>query len=323
MNKETINKIRLGLFVVGATVFFVVAMYFIGKKENMFGPTFSIGAVFNNVSGLQGGNNVRFSGIDVGTVKNLVILSDTSIRVDMIIEEDIRQYIKVDAIASIGTDGLMGNKLVNISHGSPDAKVIEEFALLPTLDVLDADVIMRRLEQTNTNAAIITEELVEIARKINSGEGIIGNLLTDTTLAWNVNEAIVNIKLMSDKTNELVGSLAKSIDQIILGEGTMSALLMDTVLAENMQRTVKEIMAASEKTEKITEELKGLMERINRGEGVAGRLLADTATATSLENSLKHIEEGSKAFSENMEALKHNFLFRRYFKKQDKGKVNE
>ena len=115
MAKETSKNIRLGIFVLAGTAFLIVALYFIGNKQNLFGSTFKISAQFNNVNGLMIGNNVRFSGIDVGTVESVEIINDSMVNVVMIIEKDVQKFIRKNAVASVGTDGLMGNKLVNIN----------------------------------------------------------------------------------------------------------------------------------------------------------------------------------------------------------------
>src|SRR5690349_12707063 len=126
MAKEVSKNIRLGVFVLLGTILLIAALYLIGNNHNLFGNTFRISAEFYNVNGLMPGNNVRFSGIDVGTVESVEIVSDSSVRVVMVIEQDIRKYIRKNAVASIGTDGLMGNKLVNINSSDEDAEPIEE-----------------------------------------------------------------------------------------------------------------------------------------------------------------------------------------------------
>src|SRR4051812_28244697 len=114
MEKETGYRIRLGIFVSIGVALLIVTIYVIGKKQNLFGTTFKVSGIFHNVSGLQVGSNVRFSGISIGTVENIEIITDSTVRVDMILEEKTRKFIKKDAKASIGSEGLMGNKIVNI-----------------------------------------------------------------------------------------------------------------------------------------------------------------------------------------------------------------
>lgn len=322
MEKEKLQKIRLGLFVIAGTTLFVTSMYFIGDKQELFGSTFQINAIFSNVNGLQKGNNVRFSGIDVGTVKNIKIQNDTSIMVIMIIREDVREFIKKDAVAMIGTDGLMGNKLINIKPESISSQVVVvvvvEGDTLSTYQGSDTDQMLKRLERTNTNIVMITNSLVGIIKEIEEGKGTIGKLVTDTSLAQNIDETLLNLKESSKKTTKILKSIEENIQHINLGEGTVGSLLMDTVFASNVEGMIKELMIASSNTKEITEEIQELIINIKKGQGIVGSIIADSTLARNLEKSVENIQLGSEAFNENMEALKHNFLFRGYFKRQEK-----
>jgi phospholipid/cholesterol/gamma-HCH transport system substrate-binding protein len=318
MGKEIFVKIRLGLFVTIGTLLLISAMYFIGDKQNLFGSTFEIRAVFNNVNGLQKGNNVRYSGIDVGTVKSVTILNDTTIEVTMVIEEKVKRCVKQDAMATLGTDGLMGNKLINISPGSPMAEIINELDVLHSINELDADEMLRRLEETNNNIAIMSSSLVTIIKKVNDGEGSIGKLLNDTTLAHDVSKTLANLRALSSKTVKISSVIEENISKINLEKGTIGTLLTDTLFATNLSQTIADIQKVSSNTEQITQELKTMITNVKEGEGTAGLLLKDSTLSNNLEKSLDNLQQGSKAFNENMEALKHNFLLRRYFRKKVK-----
>ena len=89
-------KIRLGLFVAGGLALFVIAIFIIGKQKNLFNPVFKLTTTFYNVSGLQVGNNIRFSGINVGTVDNIRIINDSTVKVEMSIKKNVNQFIKSD-----------------------------------------------------------------------------------------------------------------------------------------------------------------------------------------------------------------------------------
>lgn len=319
MEKETINKIRLGLLVTIGIVIFVSAMYFIGDKQHLFGSTIRIYGVFNNVSGLQRGNNVRFAGIDVGTVRGIEILSDTTVKVEMVIERRVREFIKTDAIAIIGTDGLMGSKIVNIGLGSADAKPVVEGAVLSTFEVFNTDAVLRTLAKTNVNVAIVADNLAEAIQKMNTGKGTIGKLMNDTTLAYNLSEILENVRALSEHAREISGSVNRTLAKMDLENRIEGSVLTDTALAGELRQTVHDLTVAGANAEVITRDLREIVDQVNRGEGTAGRLLTDTAVSAALERSLLEIEEGAKGFNENMEALKHNILFRGYFKKQEKA----
>lgn len=323
MEKETVNKIRLGLLVTIGTIIFVLAMYFIGDKQHLFGSNIRIYAVFNNVSGLQRGNNVRFAGIDVGTVRGIDILSDTAVKVEMVIDRKVQEFIKTDAVAIIGTDGLMGNKIINIGLGSAGAKSVEEGAVLSTFEVFNTDAVLRTLAKTNVNVAIVADNLAEAIQKMNTGKGTIGKLMNDTTLAYNLSEILENVRALSEHAREISGSVNRTLAKMDLENRIEGSVLTDTALAGELRQTVHDLREAGANAEAITEDLREIVDQVNRGEGTAGRLLTDTAVSAALERSLLEIEEGARGFNENMEALKHNILLRGYFKKQEKAREKE
>jgi len=201
MKKDKGFKWKLGMFVTIGIVLIIGAFYVIGRQSNLFGKTFHVMTVFNNVGGLTVGNNVQFSGINVGTVKNIVLITDTSVMVDMVIEEDVRKFIKKDAIATIGSEGLMGNKIITILPGR-DGELLQPNGYINSRPPLNTDEIIESLQATAENAEIITDQLAEIAFKINNGDGAINKLLTDTAFARNLSGTMENLESSSMGLNE-------------------------------------------------------------------------------------------------------------------------
>ena len=195
-------KIRLGLFVAGGLALFVIAVFIIGKQKNLFNPVFKITSTFHNVGGLQIGNNVRFSGINVGTFDNIVIINDSTVRTDLIIKEEVRKFIKSDCKVAIGSEGVIGDKLVTISQGSAEAPLVKEGQQLRSSEPVETDAIMAGLRVTVGNAEVITQQLAEIMTKINTGKGTLGRLIQDKTLAENLNKTVLNLKKSSKSLDE-------------------------------------------------------------------------------------------------------------------------
>jgi len=195
-------KVRLGLFVAGGLALFILAIFIIGKQKNLFNPVFKLTTTFYNVSGLQVGNNIRFSGIVVGTVDHISIINDSTVRVDMLIRKEVRQFIKSDSEVAIGSEGLIGDRLLVVSQGSFDAPLAREGEQLESIEPVETDAIMLSLKVTAENAEIITSELAEIMTKINSGDGTLGRLIQDTTIARNIDQTIINLKKSSKGLDE-------------------------------------------------------------------------------------------------------------------------
>ena len=195
-------KIRLGLFIAGGLTLFVFTIFIIGKQKNLFNPVFELTSTFYNVSGLQVGNNVRFSGINVGTISEITIINDSTVKVDMQIRKEVNQFIKSDCEVLIGSEGLIGDRLLIISQGSSDAPMAKSGQKLRSSEPVETDAIMASLQVTANNAAIISEQLANIFIKINSGNGTLGRLIQDSTIAENINQTIVNLKKSSKGLNE-------------------------------------------------------------------------------------------------------------------------
>ena len=319
MAKEVSRNIRLGLLVTTGICLLIASLYFIGVKQNLFGSTFRINAKFYNVNGLMSGNNVRFSGINVGTVESVDIVDDSSVNVVMVIEEKVRNYIKINSLASVGTDGLMGNKLVNINSYKNHSKSVEDGDVLKTVRPIETEEMFRTLNTTNDNLKYITTDLKNITKKINS-PNTLWSLLMDADVAENVKEAIVNSKITGNRTAIITGDLSKIIQEVKSGKGTIGALLTDTIFSNKFNQTIVDIKFITDSMAIVSGDLRTITQKIKNGEGAVGTLVMDTTFVNNLNKSMENIKNGSEGFSENMEALKHNFLLRKYFKKKEKEK---
>src|SRR5690606_9881866 len=152
-------KIRLGLFIAVGLALFVITIFIIGKQKNLFNPVFKISTTFYNVSGLQVGHNIRFSGINVGTVNKITIINDSMVRVDMLIRKEVKQFIKSDGIVAIGSEGLIGDRLLMITNGNTNSPVVKEGEELQSVEPIETDAIIASLAITAINAEIISEQL--------------------------------------------------------------------------------------------------------------------------------------------------------------------
>src|SRR4030042_6153633 len=195
-------KVRLGLFITVGSAIFIIAIFIIGKQENLFDPIFKLTTTFYNVSGLQVGCNIRFSGNEVGTVYNIHRINDSTVRVDMLIKKNVQQFIKTDCEAGIASAGIIGDRVLVITQGSNDAPSAKDGQEIVSNEPVETDAIMSSLQVTADNAAIVSDQLVEIIIKINSGEGTLGRLIQDSSIAENINQTIVNLRKSSQGLDE-------------------------------------------------------------------------------------------------------------------------
>lgn len=323
MSKNTPNNIRLGLFVSSGLLILIVSLYLIGKNQNFFGSNFYVRVRFNNISGLVAGNNVRYSGIQAGTVSSIEVLNDTTIEVTLLINKKLKKYIHENTLAAIGNDGLMGNKVINLTPNRAPAPEIAEGGLLSTKKVLYTDEMMETLSGTNINVNQLSEKLINIVNKIDNSTALWA-ILSDTTLPQSVAASMSNIREATQKIKALTGIAQNILTDVENGKGIAGTLLSDKQSAENLKQAIANINDASEKSKIVLEQLDSVVRIVHReiydGKGPVHAILKDSVLTTRLNNSMANIEKGTAAFNEDMEALKHNFLTKGYFKKEAKKK---
>lgn len=319
MEKTATQKIRLGVFVIIGLSFFILAIYFIGNKQQMFGKTEHLKAVFNNVGGLQLGNNVRFSGINVGTVRRIEIINDSTISVDLQIDKAIFPHIKKDAIATIGSDGLVGSVIINIIPGKGNMPAVKPGDIIQSSNRVRTDDMLTTLNVTNQNAAQLTIDLLKITNEINQGKGTIGVLLKDTVMAKDLKATIHNLRVTSEKTSQTIDNLNKQIAALD-NKDNVIGVLKDTVVGNKIRKVVTNLDSSSQEINKVVSNLNATIINIKEGKGAINYLSNDPKLVKKIDSTMTNINEASKKLNENLEALKSNFLFRGYFKKQEKTK---
>ena len=319
MDNTKSQKIKLGIFVIIGTILFVLAVYFIGQRQNMFEKTFTISTYFQNVNGLQKGNNVRYSGIVIGTVKDIDMLNDTTIKVDMHIAEKSLQYLRRDAIASIASDGLVGSMIVNIVPGEGLEPVVVDGDIINSERSIGADDIMKTLSVGSENVSILTADLLTITEKINRGEGMIGALLNDSIITNDLKQSIRSLRTASEGANRSIAELGTIVNDLKTNDSSvLGVLINDPVSGTKLKSLIADLETSGKELQKTASTLNALMSTVDSSESAFNYIFKDSTLVRELESSIKNIEEGTEKFSENMEALKHNFLTRGYFRKLEK-----
>jgi phospholipid/cholesterol/gamma-HCH transport system substrate-binding protein len=322
MEKTTSQKLRLGLFVIIGLSLFILAVYFIGDKQQMFGKTNQLSAVFNNVSGLQLGNNVRYSGINVGTVSGIVMINDTAIKVDMLIDKTIFPHIRKNAIATIGSDGLVGNMIINIIPGKDKATSISPGDEISTLNRIRTDDMLNTLGKTNKNAALLTSDLLKITNEINQGTGTVGLLIKDANLANDLKQTVHYLKITGRGSSESITKINRLISSLE-NKDNVIGVLKDTAVANNLKKIVLNLKQTSTQIDNVVNNLDTTIVNIKNGKGAVNYLSNDPELVRKIDSTMTNVNEASLRLNENLEALKHNFLLRGYFRKQEKAKLKE
>jgi phospholipid/cholesterol/gamma-HCH transport system substrate-binding protein len=315
--KEIAQQVRLGAFVLAGLTLFLISVFFIGSENNVFSRTINIAAVFRNVEGLKEGDNVWLSGVKIGTVSDVAIASEGRVVVQLALKHEQNRFVQRDAVALIGTDGLVGNKIVIIRPGK-SGQIISEEDTINTVSPTDTQDLMNLARDVGENTRSITSDLKAIADRINHGKGIVGELLNDGDIAQEMRAAILHLRTTGDNTAMASRELHALIYDLHHGEGLLPTLVSDTSYTHTFQHALDNIEQVSVNAGRVSEQLQTLSSKMNDKDNAAGVLLADSAVADKVRTTIDNVNEASKKLDENMEALQHNFLLRGYFRKQEK-----
>lgn len=271
--------IRVGILVTVSIAIFIIAIIVVGREQNLFKDTMRITTIFRDVKGLKVGNDVRFTGIEVGSVVNLVIISDTTVEVQMSIDQDVSHFIKKNSVASIGNEGLMGNKIVIILPGTPDSPPIEPNDQIRSIEPIEIDDIMKEIKVSSERISVVSENLIGITNKINRGDGIFGKIFTDTTFTKNLDKTSQNI-------TKITSNLIDVTQKINQGSGIMGKLFTDTAFSAQLDSTNTGL-------NEIVENIVNITNTIDRGEGMFGRFFTDTVLSHNLYLATRNLQEST------------------------------
>ena len=308
------NHVRLGLFVLVGLAVLLVTLFLLGRQQNLFSRSLVVQADFRNVSGLLTGNNVRLGGIPVGTVRKIQILNDTTVRVAMNLNRDVQPFVRKNAVAAIGTDGLVGNTIINLVAGPGPAPAVEAGDVLRTKVPVGIDAILGTLDISNKNLVGITRNLRQITRKLNRSTSI-WKVLNDEQLPNNVRHSLRNVESATEQLDAASHDVLTLTRGVRRGRGPAGSLFTDTAFGGRLGHAARQLAGTSDT---LAATIGSLKQKIRTEKGPLNTLLADTAFSRNMRQSMQNVNEGTRDFSQSMQALQHNFLLRGYFRRQQK-----
>jgi phospholipid/cholesterol/gamma-HCH transport system substrate-binding protein len=317
-NKNT-RIVALGFFIFVALVIFALGLIVLNGQRGTFGKTIKVKSFFTNVDGLKTGSNVLFDGIKVGIVTNLALQSG-NVLVEMRIEKTAQKFIPENAIVSVGSDGLIGNKVLEISEGNLQTGYIQNGDTLQAGQATSLEMMFKALQTNNNNLLEITENLKQISGKILKGEGSIGKLITDDALVNNMQSLINKLHTSADNAQTLTHDVA-AFTAKLENPGTMTYnLIHDTVIFNRLQSTSRRLEEMANNAQLIVKKLDNATNQLNNTDKPAGMMLNDKTTADELKTIINNLQTGTQMLNETLEALRHNFLLRGSFRKMEKAK---
>ncbi|WP_053077123.1 MlaD family protein [Chryseobacterium sp. BLS98] len=345
MSNESSNNWKLGVFVAAGILLFITAIYFIGVNRNLFGSNFVLRSEFKNVSGLKQGSNVRLSGINIGTVNKIDFISDSLVLVKLVIRKDVQKYIKTDAVASIASDGLMGDKILIISPGTTSTTIVKDNDVIASYKTIEIDDLFSSIKQSTDNAKTITDELVKFSSKMNNKNSLLTKIMTNKDFASSIDRTIENLQISSrelakftpllnnkngiiakiftdkkwsDNIENSISNLQNSSREISIfttklndKNNVLSQLSSNDTLAISIEKTVRNL-------EKSSDDLIEFTSKINNDENVLSKLTNNPKLGKSVDSTIINIEKGVGELRELEAAARNNFLLRGYFNKKKK-----
>ncbi len=317
-NNDVKRSVSVGVFVFIGLVIGLIFVYLLANKDRNMGGEVDLITVWEDVGGLKKGNNIWFSGVKIGNVKRVSFRNDLKVEVKLGIDDNARQYIRKNATASLGSDGLIGNKIVVLEGGTSDADPVENGDQIRTNEKTGTDAMMATLQENNQNLQVITENLKTITGNLAGGKGLAGHLLTDNGAVAHFDRLLKNLEETAARTARAATDLNAFTGRLNSTTGLVNNLLTDTLVYANLQLASAQLTDLTTSTRRITDNLDEVTRQLKNGQGAAGKLLTDKATADQVSRIVNNLEETSEKLNENMEAMRHNFLFKGYFRKQEK-----
>ncbi|EAZ79595.1 MlaD family protein [Algoriphagus machipongonensis] len=319
MKAENKRNVIVGIFVFVGIAILVAGVLTLGGQQKKFVKAIHLKAVFDDIGGLQAGNNVWFSGVKIGTVRKINFYGDSQVEIEMNVEEEVVEFIRKDSKATISSDGLIGNKIIVIYGGTTMAPPVEDGDRLESVMPLDTDQMMETLQVNNENLVEITNDLKDLIGKLANGEGIVGAVLTDSTLSDNFKIIVANLKQTSENSNRMLAEM-NTFTQKLNKEGNLfNDLVTDTTMAVEIRDAMGSLKAAAENSEQMTEELKVITDKFNSQDNSIGVLLNDEEFANNLKQTMINTDSATYNLNRGLEALEYTWPFKKGFKRKAKA----
>ncbi|GEO10313.1 MlaD family protein [Segetibacter aerophilus] len=325
-NKNT-RAFVVGIFIFLGIAIFVVTVLTLGGQQKTFQKSIVVRAIFDDINGLQKGNNIWFSGVKIGTVKKISFVGNSQVEVDMNIDEASKQYIRKNAKARISSDGLIGNKIIVLYAGASKSPSVENGDILGVEKASNPDEMMATFQANNQNLFAITTDVKGISKRITEGKGTVGKLLTDETLVNDLHSTMARLQQASANAERLSASVAAFAAKL-QSKGTLAHdLVTDTVIFSRLKATAAQIESVSKNASIVVDNLNNtssqLGNSLNNKSTPVGMLLNDEDAAADIRVILSNLQAGTQKLNDDLEAVQHNFLLKGFFKKKAKKEEEE
>jgi len=320
--KDNKRAIWVGLFLALGLIIFIVGIFFLGNQQKTFSKSIRISAIFDDVQGLKKGNNVMFSGVKIGTIKDVRFVGAAQVDVRMDIDASTQQYIHRNASARISSDGLIGNKNIVIDGGSPQAPPVQNNDVLQAEKLTSTDDMLKTLQQNNQNLLSITGDFKLLAHKILQGKGTVGTLLADSLMGVQLRSAMRNLEVATTNAAHMSVQLDNFSQKMNTKGGLADKLLTDTATFNMIKSATTQLKQAATNAATLTDNLNKTGNKLNSTDNALGELLNDPKSAAQLQSTFNNLQKASVLLNEDLKAAQSNFFLKGFFKDQAKAKAD-
>ncbi|ASU33404.1 MlaD family protein [Mucilaginibacter xinganensis] len=319
---ENRKAITVGVFLTLGLIIFVLGVFTLGGQQKSFAKTIQVSSVFDDVAGLKKGNDVWFSGVKVGNILSIRFIGTSQVDVVMKVDQSVQQFIHRNAGVRISSDGLIGNKIIVIDGGSPQAPEVQSGDVLQAEKLTSTDDMLKTLQQNNQNLLSITTDFKLLSHKILQGKGTVGTLLADSLMGEQLRRSMANLQTATTSAAKLAGQLDHFSAKMNTKGGFADKVLTDTVAFSRIKAAVAQLQQAAANASTLTDNLNKASNKLNTTDNALGVLLNDPKGAEQVRTSLNNLQQSSVKLNDDLEAVQHNFLLKGFFKDRAKAKAD-
>lgn len=310
------RQLTLGIFITIGLAIFIVGVLTIGGQHKAFTRSIRVKVIFEDVQGLQPGNNVWLSGMKIGTVRKVSFYKGALVEVVLSVEHQAQSHIHQDAMARVGTDGLVGNKIVVLTGGSDSLPVITDGGVVVAEHTATLQEMFGTLQGAGSDLRVITANFRVLSDQLLEGRGTLGKLLKDDSYADQLRATLARLQAASVSGDRMLANLEGFSERVQHAPGLVNELLEDTVIYGRLRAAAERLDEVTAKASMLADTLRVAGRGLNDPASPAGVLLHDQVTADQLQRTMKNLEVSSEELRVDLEALQHNFLLRGFFKKK-------
>jgi phospholipid/cholesterol/gamma-HCH transport system substrate-binding protein len=319
---ENRKAITVGIFLSLGLVVFILGVFTLGGQQKSFARNIKVSAVFDDVAGLKKGNDVWFSGVKVGNITKISFIGTQQVDVLMKVDETVQQFIHRNAGVRISSDGFIGNKIIVIDGGSPQAPEVQDGDVLQAEKLTSTDEMLKTLQKNNQNLLSITTDFKLLSHKILQGKGTVGTLLADSLMGEQLRASMKNLQAATASAAHLATDLDRFSNKMNTKGGFADKLFTDTTTFNHIKAAVAQLQQAATNASTLTDNLNKASNKLNTTDNAMGLLLNDPKAATQVQTTLNNLQASSIKLNDDLEAAQHNFLLKGFFKNKAKAKAD-